>query len=451
MTALAPAVASAPPDPATLSRAALLLGRSPLLPPVTGELRRRGFAVAQERSLVDERPGDGTGPTVVTAFVAGADELARVLDVLPQVAPHARLLVSGADDESLARAVDRTETAPLPHLERLPSDADPTVVVSAIERAHGAITAAAWADLMVAADPAMHRLLELAARAAQTDATILLEGESGTGKEVLARAIHRVSARRDAAFVGINCAALPEQLAESELFGHERGAFTGAVGRRRGRFELADGGTLLLDEAGEMSLALQAKLLRVLEQSAVERVGGSALIPFDTRIIATTNRDLEREVESGNFRLDLFYRLNVLRFEIPPLRQRPADIRALAHAFLPDGKRLSVAALTALEEHDWPGNVRELGNVLRRAAILSDGETIGTDDLKLRRTTRNAVPRGTLEEVERMCILAALEECGGHRTRAAELLGISIRTLRNRLAEYREAGLAVPEPARRNG
>jgi DNA-binding NtrC family response regulator len=278
---------------------------------------------------------------------------------------------------------------------------------------------------------------------------VLITGASGTGKELLARRIHRRSRRARGPFVAVNSAALPESLAESELFGHEKGAFTGAVGRHKGRFEQAQGGTLFFDEVGELSEALQAKLLRALEERVIERVGGGGPVPVDIRLVAATHRDLEREVAEGRFRSDLFYRLHVVSLHLPPLAQRPADLEMLTPALLASlaerlglaPKTLSRAAWEALRRHSWPGNVRELKNVLERALIAARGEEIEPADLPpLSSPASPQVSPGaqdlSLEERERRAILEALERSGGHREQAAEMLGISVRTLYNRLKQY---------------
>jgi len=300
-------------------------------------------------------------------------------------------------------------------------------------------------------DPRTLDLLALADRAAATDATVLIIGESGSGKELLARRIHRMSRRAEGPFIAVNCAAIPESLAESELFGHERGAFTGANQRRIGRFEQADGGTLLLDEIGELSEAVQAKLLRALEERTVERVGGSTPVKIDIRLVAATNRHLETEVEAGRFRQDLFFRLNVVRLEIPPLREREGDLDLLIPSLLESAskrlgirpKPLSTPALEMLRRHPWPGNVRELRNVLERAMISATGDEIAPGDLpelgEGKLPTLPSAPVSTalsLEEREKSAILEALERTGGHREKAASLLGISVRTLYNRLRRY---------------
>ena len=309
--------------------------------------------------------------------------------------------------------------------------------------------------------PAFRRVLETVRTAAPTRASVLLQGESGTGKELLARMLHDLSGRGDEAFVSLNCAAMPEHLVESTLFGHEKGAFTGALRRTSGAFERADHGTLLLDEISEMQLDLQAKLLRALQEQEFERVGGTAPVRVDVRVVATTNRDLRQEVEEGRFRADLFYRLNVLPIRVPPLREREDDLPALANYFAQrvasDLGRptpvLTEAALERLSQHDWPGNVRELAHAVERAVIFStdgrlDAETfaLGHDDMAAGgppegrvdasgEASGEGVVLGSLrvDEAEEALISAALERTGGNRTQAAKLLGFSVRTLRNKL------------------
>jgi DNA-binding NtrC family response regulator len=338
----------------------------------------------------------------------------------------------------------------------LPPDAD--LIAAMLEAAAGA---GEREDAPVARDPAMLAVLARAAQVAPAEASILITGESGTGKEVLARHIHARSRRAQGPFVAINCAALPETLLESELFGHEKGAFSGAVAARKGRFEQADGGTLLLDEIGEMDPRLQAKLLRVIQEKEVDRLGGTRPVRVDVRLLAATNRDLMAEVRAGRFREDLYFRLDVVRLRLPALRERPADILPLAEHFarryadangLPR-RGFAAAARAALAAHRWPGNVRELENAVHRAVLLAEGAEIAADAIELR-APAPAAPASEpgieglvgrkVEEVERDLIIGTLSHCLGNRTRAAEILGISIRALRNKLHDYRAMGVAVP-------
>ncbi len=304
-------------------------------------------------------------------------------------------------------------------------------------------------------DPGMLKLLKMAEVVASSDATIFIEGESGTGKELFARFVHECSPRAHRPFIAINCAAVPENLLESELFGYEKGAFTGAITRKPGKFELAHTGTILLDEVSEMHLSLQAKLLRVLQEKEVDSVGGREPIPLDIRVIATTNRSILKEVEAGRFRADLYYRLNVFPLRIPPLRQRMADIPLLADHIVKkvasrnhrEPPTISQEALSQLMAQPWPGNVREMENTIERATLLSQNGIISSEQLLFTETEPNAIPvqikppvvaeRMTLWEAERNLILGTVEQMAGNRTHAAKSLGISIRTLRNKLREYR--------------
>jgi DNA-binding NtrC family response regulator len=315
---------------------------------------------------------------------------------------------------------------------------------------------------MIALQPSMLRIMEMARKVAHGRSTVLINGETGVGKEVMARFIHNNSDRKAGPFVAVNCAALPENLLESELFGHEKGAFTGAIARKKGKFELASGGTLLLDEISETAVSIQAKLLRVLQEREIDRVGGQGAIPVDTRVIATTNRDLEAETKNGNFRLDLFYRLNVVPIRLPPLRERPDDLSPLAKFFLKKHctlnntplKTISVDAEVFLKNRTWPGNVREFENLIERATLLVDSEEISASDLES--ISNSELPGQTeiindydlvpLREMERMMIMKALDNHKGNRTHAANILGISVRTLRNKLHEY-ETGLSEEDEA----
>ncbi len=311
--------------------------------------------------------------------------------------------------------------------------------------------AAVEQDDLVANDPATLALLALARRVAATDATVLLTGESGVGKEVFARYIHRHSPRASRPFVAVNCAAIPDNLLEATLFGYEKGAFTGATSAQSGKFEQSQGGVILLDEISELPLPLQAKLLRVLQEKEVERVGGRAPVALDIRVLAATNCDLAARVRAGRFREDLYYRLNVFPLEIPPLRARRGDIPALAMHCLQkytgtvgrSGLRFSEAALAALAAYDWPGNVRELGNVVQRAMILASGQVIEPVHLMLPENAAagpGPTPVRSIRDMEREAILSALASCDGSRKRAAESLGMSERTLRYKLQRLREKG-----------
>ncbi|MEN5175701.1 sigma-54-dependent transcriptional regulator FlbD [Brevundimonas diminuta] len=339
---------------------------------------------------------------------------------------------------------------------------------------------------MISADPAMKSVIQLADQVARSEASILITGESGVGKEVMARYLHTNSRRADKAFISVNCAAIPDNLLESELFGHEKGAFTGAVARRIGKFEEADGGTLLLDEISEMDARLQAKLLRAIQERVIDRVGGAKPVPVNIRIIATSNRDLAKAVAEGTFREDLLYRLNVVNLRLPSLRERPGDIAVLADHFV---KKYAAAngvppraiggeARRALVAHRWPGNVRELENAMHRAVLLATGAEIDVDAIRLpdgrpllsggegastpaastydagvagqAAQVADAVTRSfvgqTVAEMEKTLILDTLSHCLGNRTHAATILGISIRTLRNKLNEYADQGTPIPAP-----
>jgi DNA-binding NtrC family response regulator len=304
--------------------------------------------------------------------------------------------------------------------------------------------------------PAVDSLMHTIEEVAGSNSTVMIYGESGTGKELLAQAIHNKSKRSNLPFVKINCAAIPESLIESELFGHEKGAYTGAIKTRIGKFELANGGTLLLDEIGEMPLYAQSKLLRVLQEREITKIGGSEEVAIDVRILCSTNRNLQDEVKKGNFREDLYYRLNVIPLEVPPLRERMADIEQLAQHFIAKYNKdngftvsgLKPEALSRLKSHEWPGNVRELENVIQRAVVFAKNGEIGIDHLRLdgaRGAATGApvngvgglVPGMSVAEAERILIIKTLEACADNRTKAAEMLDISIRTLRNKLHEYK--------------
>jgi two-component system, response regulator FlrC len=350
--------------------------------------------------------------------------------------------------------------------EYIPLPPDPDLIAAVLEAVAADSRSFVWRD------EAMERVVKLAEQIARSEASVLITGESGTGKEVLARHVHAKSARKDKPFVSVNCAAIPDNLLESELFGHEKGAFTGAVARRIGKFEEANGGTLLLDEISEMDVRLQAKLLRAIQERVIDRVGGAQPVRVDIRILATSNRNLAEEVRKGTFREDLFYRLNVVHLRIPALRERPADILELASFFAKkyaevNGvpvRPLSLEAKRLMTRSPWRGNVRELENTIHRAVLLAAGTEIDAEAIRTPEgevlnavaadpatraaRTAEAVTRAlvgrTVAEVERDLILDTLDHCLGNRTHAAKILGISIRTLRNKLQEYRAAGLPVP-------
>ena len=354
--------------------------------------------------------------------------------------------------------------------EYIPLPPDPELIAAVLE------AVAADARSFVWRDASMERVVKLAEQVARSEASVLITGESGTGKEVLARHVHAKSNRGARPFVSVNCAAIPEALLESELFGHEKGAFTGAVARRIGRFEEANGGTLLLDEISEMDVRLQSKLLRALQERVIDRVGGAAPVKVDIRVLATSNRNLVEEVKKGTFREDLFYRLNVVHLRVPPLRERHADILELAAHFARKYAELNGVpvrplareAQTLVARNPWPGNVRELENTIHRAVLLAQGVEIGPEAIlspegdalaapaaaagpaERAASAAGAATRGlvgrTVADVERDLILDTLDHCLGNRTHAARILGISIRTLRNKLNEYVEAGVSVAEP-----
>ncbi len=365
---------------------------------------------------------------------------------------------------SIAQAVNAMQRGAMDYLAK-PFEA--SALIEMVERYLP--TVQGGSDDLIAADPKTLELVALARRLAGNDLTVMISGESGTGKEVFARFIHRQSERAEAPFVAINCAAIPENMLEAMLFGYEKGAFTGAQSAHPGKFEQAQGGTLLLDEISEMGQPLQAKLLRVLQEREVERLGGRKVMDLDVRVIATTNRELKAEVAAGRFREDLFYRLNVLPLILPPLRERPADILPLAEDVLRSSPCLgsgtvpgfSEAAADRLRDYHWPGNVRELTNLVQRAAVLSDGGPIAAEHLlfeagparvasvELEETPEVVSLEDDLKAREREVIFEALRSGNGSREAAAARLGISPRTLRHKLARIREEGADIPGEAMR--
>jgi len=439
-----------------------------IISPLTGQVSAaakiamsRGAKVSQvddvASGLATLRAGNGADLVMIDV----AFDIAGLVASLKTERIHVPVVACGigADTAAAVRAIKAGAKEYIP----LPPDADLiAAVLAAVTEESNAVI---FRDARTAAT------LRLADQIAASDASVLISGESGTGKEVLARYIHRKSRRANQPMVSVNCAAIPENLLESELFGHEKGAFTGAVARRVGKFEEANGGTLLLDEISEMDLRLQAKLLRAIQEREIDRVGGTTPIKVDIRILATTNRDLEAEVRAGRFREDLFFRLNVVPLTMPPLRERRDDIEPLAEHFVKKyaeangvpARLLSPAAVEKLRSHTWRGNVRELENAMHRAVLLAQGDAIGPEAIQISsglaaetgaRPTATATPPGgstaasglvgrTVADVERDLILDTLTHCLGNRTHAANILGISIRTLRNKLKLYSEQGVPV--------
>ncbi|MCF8496261.1 MAG: sigma-54 dependent transcriptional regulator [Alphaproteobacteria bacterium] len=370
----------------------------------------------------------------------------------------------GTDARSAVKAIQAGAKEYVP----LPPDAELiAAILAAVTDDH---------STMIAADPAMEPVMKLAAKIAPSEATVLITGESGTGKEVMSTYIHQKSKRKDGPFIAVNCAAIPENLLESELFGHEKGSFTGATGRRIGKFEEAHGGTLLLDEVTEMHPQLQAKLLRAIQEREITRVGSNDAVKINVRIIATSNRDLEAAVKKGEFREDLYFRLNVVNLALPALRERPGDIPALAQFFADkyaqangtDRKALSKMATAKLKSYGWRGNIRELENTMHRAILVSLEDELEADAIHINTSASFSAPAvkeqgntaaplalqnpGAVEsligrsiaDVERDMIINTLEHCLGNRTHAANILGISIRTLRNKLNQYHDEGVKIP-------
>ena len=408
--------------------------------------------VDDERSALARLRADAKVDLVLVELPYDVGSLVRAMSAERMPAP---VVACGTDAEAPSALQAMREGA----REFLPLPPDPELIAAILEAASGETHA------LIARDPVMLETVRRAEQVAPSEASILITGESGTGKEVIARHIHRRSRRLNGPFVALNCAAIPENLLESELFGHEKGAFSGAIARRAGKFEAADGGTLLLDEITEMDVRLQAKLLRAIQEREIDRLGGSAPVKINVRILATSNRDIPAEVAAGRFREDLYFRLNVINLRLPPLRERPGDIEALAHHYarryadvngLPH-RRLTTAACQKLSAHSWRGNVRELENTIHRAVLLASGDTIGPDVVETSGGapgTANKVNGGitglvgqTMERVERDLILETLGHTLGNRTHAAVILGISIRALRNKLRDYSRAGMAVPPPA----
>jgi two-component system, response regulator FlrC len=425
----------------------------------------RGATVAQvdtvDAGLASLRAGHGADLVMIDVVL----DIRKLVDALRNERIHVPVVACGieADAAAAVRAIKSGAKEYIP----LPPDAE---LIAAVLAAVTEETSA-----IVSRDPAMSSVLRMADQIAASDASVLICGESGTGKELLARYLHRKSRRAGQTMVSVNCAAIPDNLLESELFGHEKGAFTGAVARRVGKFEEANGGTLLLDEISEMDLRLQAKLLRALQEREIDRVGGTTPIKVDIRVLATTNRNLESEVRTGRFREDLYYRLNVVTLQLPPLRERPNDIDVLSDHFIRKyaeangvpARPIAAPTRELLRGHVWRGNVRELENTMHRAVLLARGEQIGPEAIlltgNLREDPAPAAANGaagaaaskaglvgrTVADVERDLILDTLQHCLGNRTHAANILGISIRTLRNKLKLYAESGGPLPRDGER--
>jgi DNA-binding NtrC family response regulator len=402
--------------------------------------------------LTDLRmPGDSGLVLLRRIRASGRDVPVVVLTAYGSVDTAVTALKEGADDFL-------TKPLAIEQIETVLRTIEARGAISADAPAEEALRCRDQAHAIVAKSPQVRALLDTAIRVARSKATVLITGESGTGKELFARIIHDESPRHGGPFVRVNCAALAETLLESELFGHEKGAFTGAMTRREGRFELADRGTIFLDEIGETSQALQAKLLRVLEEREFERVGGSKTLSVDVRTVAATNRDLAAEIKAGRFREDLFYRLQVVQLRLPPLRERRDDVIPLAEHFLErfareNGSRVrafSKDAIERLRSYAWPGNVRELENTIERAVVLDPGAELKPEHLFLAATEQDDVRLDlskhvgrTLDSIEKALILKTLECTGNSRKDAARLLGVTTRTLTNKISRYRKEGIVV--------
>ena len=433
-----------------------------------------GYAVAAaEPAEVSDAYLEQSDPTVVVIRLHGeAREPLALLERSRAGSVHAAFVgiaESGSTEgahEGLMHGADVCVTEPLSRdpfltaVERACEKSNLSEEASRMRRRASETLSLANFDAIVGAHPSMQELLKKVAHVAPTKATVMIHGESGTGKELIAAALHQNSKRRNRPFVRLNCAALAESVLESELFGHERGAFTGAVTRREGRFKQADGGTLLLDEVSEIPKATQVKLLRFLQEREFERVGGNETVRVDVRIVAATNRDLKTLVDDGLFREDLYYRLNVVKIEVPPLRARPSDILLLADHFMRevaedndlDVEGFSDAAKDALLAYPWPGNVRELQNVVEQAVVMSESRLLGADSIPIGNRSGNRepvqlmIPGVTLAELERYAILRTLEAVGGSTAKAAAMLGISRRTIQYRLQEWGVNGRPKTQP-----
>ncbi|MBO6825260.1 MAG: sigma-54-dependent Fis family transcriptional regulator [Sneathiella sp.] len=431
----------------------------------------RGAKVSQvediEMALVSLRSGKGADMAMIDVNLP----ISQLVESLTNERINLPIIACGINTDATAAANAIRAGAK----EFLPLPPDPELIAAVLE------AVAEESSQLIFSDPAMREVVALADQIAPSSASVLINGETGTGKEVMASYLHRRSNRSDKPFVCVNCAAIPENLLESELFGHEKGAFTGAIARRIGKFEEANGGTLLLDEISEMDIQLQAKLLRAIQERVIDRVGGTKPIPVDIRILATSNRDLAEAVREKTFREDLLFRLNVVTLKIPPLRERPSDIVTLTDHFIKkysemNGiaiRKISDAALEKLKRSRWQGNVRELENTIHRAVLLAAGPDIGPEailmpdgsaipettsapiasasaaaapiaDAEVSGGSAETMVGRTVADVEKDLILNTLEHCLGNRTHAANILGISIRTLRNKLKQYSGEGVDIP-------
>jgi len=426
-------------------------------------LRLDGFDVieAKDAAEAEAKLHDGVAVIVTDLKLPGMDGL-ELLKRAKQEAPHAAvIMVTGQGSEQAAVAALKAgafdyltkpvNPAELSHAVR--QALEKAVMAVEIAKLHAQLNEKYGFENLIGISEPMRRVFEKIRLIADTRSTVLIEGESGTGKELVARAIHYNSSRRNKPFVAINCAAIPETLVESELFGYERGAFTGATERRIGKFQAAHGGTLLIDEVSEMPLPLQSKFLRVIETRRITPIGSVREIEVDVRIIAATNRNLKQAVEEGKFREDLYYRLNVVNIKLPPLRERREDIPLLVRHFIDEIARennrpvrdITPQALAKLKAYDWPGNVRELRNTLESIIVLSTKEVIDVDDLPehIRGVEEKAAGAAdllsgnmTMEQIEREAIRRALEQCNGSRVKAAKMLGLSVRTLQRKIKRY---------------
>lgn len=407
--------------------------------------QRKGAKVFQCRDIESALEMLRGGKSADLVMIDVQLDVARFITSLTSEHISVPVIGCGLDNDS-ASAVKAIKAGAREYIPLPPDEDLIAAVLEAITEESGDI---------ICSSPSMQNIIKLCDRVAASEANILITGESGTGKEIISKYIHKKSKRNSSEMVSINCAAIPDNLLESELFGHEKGAFTGAVARRIGKFEEASGSTLLLDEISEMDLRLQAKLLRAIQERVIDRVGGSKPVSVDIRIIATSNRDLQEEVKKGNFREDLFFRLNVINVSLPPLRMRKEDLRLFTSHFIKKYAKvngvselpISSAALAKLEGYRFPGNVRELENIIHRAILIAVGSEIGVDDIVVggsgyeQQPASSSAPSGdlvgrTIESVERELIINTLGRCIGNRTHAANILGISIRTLRNKLKEY---------------